>query len=64
MRKLNKDSVELDGVDTADYPKFVDAFISRAEWDDGTELTDDEIDRLNSDSFLLYELIQDSIGGE
>ena len=38
--------IEVDGVDTADYPDFVDAYVSYAVID-GRELTDIELDELN-----------------
>lgn len=44
---LNKiDSIEVEGIDTRDYPDFCDAFISYAEID-GRELTDEELDYIN-----------------
>ena len=39
-------NIELGGIDTNDYPDFVDAFIESAEID-GVELTDEELDELN-----------------
>ena len=39
-------NVELEGIDMQDYPKFCDAFISYAEYKDGTPLTDTELDVL------------------
>jgi hypothetical protein len=41
-------NVELEGIDMhlSDYPKFCDAFISYAEYKDGTPLTDTELDAL------------------
>lgn len=47
------EDVELDGVDTSDYPDFCDAFICSATYD-GREMTDDELDELNSDSEYVY----------
>lgn len=35
--------VEVDGIDTADYPDFCDAFIAYAEYD-GKEMTDEQLD--------------------
>ena len=32
-----------------DYPDFVDAFIGAANFEDGTPLTDEEIDQLNDE---------------
>jgi hypothetical protein len=41
-------SIEVDGVDERDAPDFVDSYISYAEWNDGIELTDDELEQLNN----------------
>lgn len=46
-KKLNPKSCVVDGIDPKDYPDFVDAFIVYAEWSDGVELTDEELDTLN-----------------
>jgi hypothetical protein len=47
------DNVELDGIDTSDYPEFCDAFITYAELD-GIEMTDEQLDELNDESeFVL-----------
>ena len=41
------EDIEVDGVDTRDYPHFCDAFFCRAVWiETGIELTDDELDEL------------------
>jgi hypothetical protein len=40
-------SIEIDGIDPRDAPDFVDSYISYAEWEDDTELTDDELEQLN-----------------
>ena len=39
-------SLEVDGVDSSDYPDFADAYISYAEFTDGTPLSDVELDTL------------------
>lgn len=50
--------IEVDGVDTRDYPDFSDAYISSAIWaDTGHALTDEELDQLPED--LIYELAID-----
>jgi len=37
------EDIEIEGVDTKDYPDFVDAFVSSARWKDtGKNLTEDE----------------------
>ena len=38
--------LEIDGVDGRDYPDFSDAYFSYACYEDGTELTDDELNEL------------------
>lgn len=52
---------EIDGVDRSDYPKFCDAFISKASYADGTELTDEELDFVNADSSFVYETVIDHL---
>lgn len=56
--------VEVDGVDMRDYPKFCDAYISRAVWGDtGEELTDSEIDELNQDYDFVSEKVYNHAQG-
>lgn len=45
-RKVKIGSLEIDGVDSSDYPDFCDAYFSYAEFEDGDELTDDELNDL------------------
>jgi hypothetical protein len=45
---INYSSIEIDGVDERDAPDFVDSYVSYAEWNDGTELTDEDLDYLNN----------------
>ena len=40
------DNMEFDGIDFADYPDFVDAFLVAADYD-GKELTEEQIDYIN-----------------
>lgn len=35
--------IEIDGIDTRDYPDFCDAYVSAAWYEDGTELTEEEL---------------------
>jgi len=58
-------NVEVDGVDTDDYPKFCDAFFSYAEYEDGTPLNDEELEQLEEDfgdhiNLLAAEKMNDS----
>jgi len=54
LDKISK--IELGGIDTKDYPDFVDAFIVSAEID-GVELTDAEIEELNCNSEFVYDCV-------
>ena len=59
MTTLNGKSViniELD-INTKDAPDFCDSYITYAEYEDGSELTEKEIDELNNDSDLVYGLV-------
>lgn len=42
-------NIEVDGVDTKDYPDLCDAYITYAEQSDGTPLSANEIDVLNDE---------------
>ena len=59
MTKVNNREVcdiEIEGIDTKDYPDFCDAFISVAYWKDtGEELTEEELEELNEDRDYVYE---------
>jgi len=48
-KEIDYSTIQIDGVDSNDYPDFVDAYISYAEYTDGTPLSDDELDKLNDD---------------
>lgn len=61
IRKI--ENIEVDGVDSRDYPCFCDAFFSFATWiDTDIELTDDELEEL-SDEYpeLLNEMAYESL---
>tara|TARA_R100000951_G_scaffold27922_1_gene23962 strand:+ start:702 stop:1412 length:711 start_codon:yes stop_codon:yes gene_type:complete len=49
LADIDYDSIEVDGVDTSDYPDFTDAYIATANFADGTPLTDEELDQLNDE---------------
>jgi hypothetical protein len=50
-------NIELEGIDTGDYPDFCDAFIAYAEHEDGTPFTEAELDVLNMDTDLIHEQV-------
>jgi len=49
------ESVEVEGIDTRDYPDFCDAYISYAEID-GREATEEELEELSDDRDFVYEM--------
>ena len=50
-------NVEVDGIDTSDYPDFSDAFISYAEYD-GEEMSEEMLEELNQDGSYVYEQVE------
>ena len=60
MTEFNKVfDVEFDGIQTWDAPDFCDAFVVSASWENGTKLTEEELDLLNEDSDYVHELLFD-----
>jgi hypothetical protein len=48
-KEIDYDTIEIDGIDTSDYPDFCDAYISYAEYTDGTPLTDEELEKMTEE---------------
>ena len=62
VSKVDTNSIEIDGVDPSDRPDFADAYISYAEYQDGTPLTDGELEELTSEMpDLVNQLANDSL---
>jgi hypothetical protein len=60
-KPVNTRSIEIEGIDRNDYPDFVDAYITYAEYEDGTPLSDEELMSLEDENYgLTGELIHDS----
>jgi hypothetical protein len=54
--------LEVDGVDGSDYPDFADAYFSYGCYEDGTPLTEEELERLNDlASDVLWEMAFDRL---
>lgn len=49
LADIDHGSIEIEGIDMNDYPDFVDAFIGAANFEDGTPLTDEELNQLNDE---------------
>ena len=59
-KPVNVGSVEIDGIDREDYPDFVDAYIVAAEYEDGTPLTDEELQQFQEENYdLVSQMIHD-----
>lgn len=54
--KLKK--VTFSGIDHNDHPDYTDAFIDSAERN-GVKLTDSELEEVNNNSSLVYELLME-----
>jgi len=53
---------QVDGIDMSDYPDFCDAYFESACYEDGTALTDDELEELTDQNpEALHEMIYDQI---
>ncbi len=50
------DNIEIDGIDTNDYPDFCDAFISSADYN-GVEMTDEQLEALNEDYGFVHDCV-------
>jgi hypothetical protein len=52
----------VDGIDMSDYPDFCDAYFESACYEDGTALTDNELEQLGDQNPLaLHEIIYDQL---
>jgi len=67
MKKLKEvmdykkiDNIEVDGIDTKDYPDFCDAYISSADYD-GVPMTDKQLDEINEDGDFQHECIMNDL---
>lgn len=56
-------NVQIGDLYTDDAPDFCDAYISYAEYEDGTPLTEDELDKLNEDTDLVHEHVSKHLYG-
>ena len=54
------DNIELDGIDTNDYPDFSDAYIVSADYD-GEAMSDEQIDILNEDYNFIHDCVYNQL---
>ena len=61
-KDIDAGTMELDDVHTWDYPDFCDAFISYAEYNDGTEASDDDIQMWSEENECTFsEMVLESV---
>lgn len=54
-------TIQVAGVDHRDYPDYADAYVESAQYVDGTDLTDDELDQLQDQHpDVVYDVINES----
>jgi hypothetical protein len=56
-KRVDTRSFDIEGINRCDYPDFVDAYIASASFEDGTELTSDELNQLNNENSHLASII-------
>ena len=54
------DNIEIDGINTKDYPDFCDAYIVSADYD-GVPMTEEQLDEINDDGQFQYECIMNDL---
>jgi len=60
--EIKLSSLQVGGVDSSDYPDFCDAYFCYAEYTNGIELTDDELEQLtDKNGDVVHELAYDSL---
>lgn len=53
-------NVKMGDVDHADYPKYCDAYVESATYEDTSrKLTQSELDKVNEDQDLVYKLLHE-----
>jgi len=61
-KSVNIRSIEVDGVDTRDYPDFADSYATYAEFEDGTPLSDQELELLqDKHGDVVYQVVYDTL---
>ena len=54
------DNIEIDGIDTKDYPDFCDAYIVSADYD-GVPMTEEQLDEINDDGDFQHDCIMNDL---
>ena len=61
-KQVDVTTIEVGGVDPRDYPDFSDSYIESAQYSDGTDLSDEELDAFQDEyGDLVYQIVYDSL---
>lgn len=61
VKTVDYSSLEIEGVDTKDYPDFCDTYFSAGYFTDGSEMSDEDLEELSDESGeLLNEMAHES----
>jgi len=61
MKQIDKRTIKVENVRPDDGPKYSDAYISYAQWTDGSSLNSHELDMLTNQYDLLHEAINNHL---
>lgn len=59
-KKVCLEDIEVDGINTGDYPDFCDAYICDC-LVDGEPATDEQLEEINEDGELVYDCVLEKI---
>jgi hypothetical protein len=63
-KEVNVNSLEVDGVDSLDYPDFCDAYFCSGTFEDGSNMSDDELNEFSDKyGYILNEKAHESLQG-
>lgn len=61
-KEVDLNSLEIEDVDTSDYPDFCDAFVAYGEFIDGTEMTEEECNEFRDEyGYIVNEKAHESL---
>lgn len=60
-KEIDYSTLEIDGIDYRDAPEFSDAYFSNGYYTDGTQISDEDLERLTADGDLLYQMLSDKL---
>ena len=61
LKEVDYSSLEIEGIDTSDYPDFCDAYFSSGLYLDGSPISEDDLILLSCDGELIQEYVFNSL---